>query len=83
MAMEGLTRSWGTRQQVAMVEGHLRTETWNDDGSSRSQLILVCDSVQFVVPEPRPQNPAKPDDGAEREHATPAHGEEADGKPPF
>jgi single-stranded DNA-binding protein len=68
---------------MVMVESRLRTETWNDDGSSRSQFILVCDSVQFVVPEPRPQNPSKPNDGAERKHATPAHGGEADGKPPF
>ena len=42
------------------LKGRLRTETWNDDGTSRSQLILVCDSVQFVVPEPCPQNPSKP-----------------------
>ena len=62
---------------MVMVEGRLRTETWNDEGTSRSQLILVCDSVQFVVPEPRPQNPSKPDDGDEREHTTPALGEEA------
>ena len=83
MAREGHTRSWGTGQQVAMVKGRLRTETWNDDGTSRSQLILVCDSVQFVVPEPQPQNPSKPNDGDEREHATPPAGGEADGKPPF
>jgi single stranded DNA-binding protein len=68
---------------MVMVEGRLRTETWNNDGSSRSQLILVCDSVQFVVPEPRPQNPSKPNDAGEREHATPAAGGEADGQPPF
>jgi|GEM_PF-759823 len=68
---------------MVMVEGRLRTETWNNEGTSRSQLILVCDSVQFVVPEPRPQNPSKSNDGAEREHATPAAGGEADGKPPF
>ena len=65
------------------LKGRLRTETWNDDGTSRSQLILVCDSVQFVVPEPRPQNPSKPNDGGEREHATLAAGGEADGQPPF
>ena len=68
---------------MVMVEGRLRTETWNNDGASRSQLILVCDSVQFVVLEPRPQNPSKPNDGGEREHATPAAGGEADGQPPF
>jgi single stranded DNA-binding protein len=68
---------------MVMVEGRLRTETWNDGSTSRSQLILVCDSVQFVVPEPRPQNPSKPNDGGEREHATLAAGGEADGQPPF
>ncbi len=68
---------------MVMVEGRLRTETWNNDGASRSQLILVCDSVQFVVPEPRPQNQSKPNDAGEREHATPAAGGEADGQPPF
>ena len=54
---------------MVMVEGRLRTETWNNEGTSRSQLILVCDSVQFVVPEPRPQNPSKPNDDDEHEHA--------------
>jgi single stranded DNA-binding protein len=69
---------------MVMVEGRLRTETWNNEGTSRSQLILVCDSVQFVVPEPRPQNPSsKPNDGDEHEHATPPTGGEADGRPPF
>jgi single stranded DNA-binding protein len=68
---------------MVMVEGRLRTETWNNEGTSRSQLILVCDSVQFVVPEPRPQNPSKSNDGDEHEHATPAGGGEADGRPPF
>jgi len=68
---------------MVMVEGRLRTETWNNEGTSRSQLILVCDSVQFVVPEPLPQNPWKPNDGDEREHATPPAGGEADGRPPF
>jgi len=66
-----------------MVEGRLRTETWNNEGTSRSQLILVCDSVQFIVPEPRSQSPSKPNDGDEHEHATPAVGGEADGTPPF
>jgi single stranded DNA-binding protein len=66
-----------------MVEGRLRTKTWNNDGTLRSQLILVCDSVQFVVPEPRPQNPLKPNDGGEREHATPAAGGELGGNHPF
>jgi single-stranded DNA-binding protein len=68
---------------MVMVEGRLRTETWNNEDTSRSQLILVCDSVQFVVPEPRPQSPSKPNDGDEHEHATPPAGGEADGKPPF
>ncbi len=68
---------------MVMVEGRLRTEAWNNEGTSRSQLILVCDSVQFVVPEPRPQNPSKPNDGDERELATPGVGGEADGRPPF
>jgi single stranded DNA-binding protein len=68
---------------MVMVEDRLRTETWNNEGTSRSQLILVCDSVQFVVPEPRPQNPAKPNDSDEHEHATPPDGGEADGSPPF
>jgi single stranded DNA-binding protein len=68
---------------MVMVEGRLRTETWNNEGTSRSQLILVCDSVQFVVPEPRPQNPSKPNDGDEHEHATAPAGGEADGRPPF
>ena len=68
---------------MVMVEGRLRTETWNNEGTSRSQLILVCDSVQFVVPEPRPQSPSKPNDGDEHEHATPPAGGEADGRPPF
>jgi single-stranded DNA-binding protein len=68
---------------MVMVEGRLRTETWNNEGTSRSQLILVCDSVQFVVPEPRPQSPSKPNNGDEHEHATPPTGGEADGRPPF
>ena len=33
---------------MVMVEGRLRTETWNNEGTSRSQLILVCDSVQLL-----------------------------------
>jgi hypothetical protein len=31
-----------------MVEGRPRTEIWNNEGTSRSQLILVCDSVQLL-----------------------------------
>jgi single stranded DNA-binding protein len=33
---------------IVMLEGRLRTETWNNEGTSRWQLILVCDSVQLL-----------------------------------
>lgn len=32
-----------------VASGRLRTESWQKDGSTKSQLILVCDSVQFFV----------------------------------
>ncbi len=64
---------------TVMVEGRQRTETWNNEGTSRSQLSLHC----FVVPEPRPQSSSKPNDGDEHDHATPPAGGEADGRPPF
>jgi single stranded DNA-binding protein len=40
-----------------LVTGRLRTETWEQDDTSRSQLTLVCESVQVLqVPE---RDPAK------------------------
>jgi len=33
---------------MALVEGRLRTESWSDQGATRSQLVLVCDSVRFI-----------------------------------
>ncbi|MGO8765651.1 MAG: single-stranded DNA-binding protein [Limisphaerales bacterium] len=34
----------------AVVTGRLRTERWEKDGESRSQLALICDILFFIAP---------------------------------
>ena len=46
-----------------LLTGRLRTETWEQDDISRSQLTLVCDSVQVL------QFPER--DSAKKEEAVP------------
>ncbi|HXP60677.1 MAG TPA: single-stranded DNA-binding protein [Dongiaceae bacterium] len=36
--------------EMALVAGRLRTETWGQGEAQESKLILICDSVQIVVP---------------------------------
>ena len=44
--------------EQVIVSGRLRTEKWEKDGKPRSQLALVCDSVQFLAnPRPEPEPP--------------------------
>lgn len=36
------------RGTLTIVCGRLRTESWDDSGTQMSQLVLVCESVQFA-----------------------------------
>ena len=40
---------------MVMVTGKLRTET-RDDDSQQSQLVLICDSLQFIKPAPKSES---------------------------
>ena len=48
-----------TKGEMALVADRLRTETWGEGAARESKLILICDSVQIVLPagrnEPRSQ----------------------------
>jgi single stranded DNA-binding protein len=66
-----------------IVEGRWRTETWSDDGTTRSQLVLVVDSVQFFTPEPRAQSSSPSVNGTENNRATLPPGGPSRDAPPF
>ena len=38
-----------SKGDALVASGRLRTESWQKDGSTKSQLIMVCDSVHFFV----------------------------------
>lgn len=43
-----------------LVEGRLRTETWEDkEGNKRSKLSVVCDNVEFLDSATKSDEPAK------------------------
>lgn len=66
--------------EMALATGRLKTETWEKDGKTQSQLTLICDTLRFIVP----QNGTSPSsDTAENE---PHGGDTSNGKddmPPF
>lgn len=66
-----------------IVEGRLRTENWTDEGTSRSQLVLVCDSVRSTISGPPPHEPSQQTDltGGKPEIALPSPS--AQDNPPF
>ena len=68
---------------MLIAEGRLRTESWETDGTTRSQLVLVCDSVQFVTPEPRAQSTAPSSSGAENNPVALPNGGPSRDAPPF
>lgn len=65
--------------ELLIVQGRLRTETWNNEGRSISQLILICDSVRFLVTEPRSQQR----NGRYGDKPAPRDGGHTEGEPPF
>lgn len=43
-----------------LLSGRLRTESWEQDDTTRSQLTLICESVQVLTFSPR-ETPTKPE----------------------
>ena len=43
---------------MALVAGRLKTESWEKDGRKQSKLLVICDSVRFVVPQNGSSTPA-------------------------
>jgi single-strand DNA-binding protein len=39
-----------SKGETVVASGRLRTETWQKDGVTKSQLTLICDSVHFFAP---------------------------------
>ena len=68
---------------MLIAEGRLRTESWEAEGTTRSQLVLLCDSVQFVTPEPRAQGMAPSSNGTEKNPVMLPNGGPAPDAPPF
>ena len=68
---------------MLIAEGRLRTESWETDGTTRSQLVLVCDSVQFVTPEPRAQSTTPSSNSAEKNPVPLPNGGPSPDAPPF
>lgn len=67
-----------TKGDALVVSGRLRTESWQKDGATKSQLILVCDSVRFFV---SAQGPLVSE--GRKEGFLPKPGTEEDDAPPF
>jgi single-stranded DNA-binding protein len=65
---------------MVIVTGRLKTDSWQKDGRTQSQLTLVCDSLRFVVPQNGSSTTA-----SVVESEPPAREEVngKDGKPPF
>jgi single stranded DNA-binding protein len=59
---------------MVVVNGRLRSENW-DKENPHLQLVLICDSLQFVTVVPKPQSENSASSGNE--------GDVAGGQPPF
>ncbi len=68
---------------MLIAAGRLRTESWGDDSTTRSQLVLVCDSVQFVTPELRAQSTTPSSSGTENNPESLPNGRPSRDAPPF
>lgn len=42
------------KREPVLVTGRLRTESWQKDGSNRSRLVLVAETVDFVLSGTKP-----------------------------
>lgn len=67
---------------AVLVEGRLRTESWDDDGMKRSQLVLVCGSLRFITFDQRPQELKESGGAGDKAEARP-NGGKADDDVPF
>ena len=65
---------------MVIVTGRLKTDSWEKDGRTQSQLTLVCDSLRFVMPQ---STSSTPEGVAESEPEAREEVNGKDGKPPF
>jgi single-strand DNA-binding protein len=42
------------RGDPVLATGRLRTETWEQDGANPSRLVLIAESVHFILPASKP-----------------------------
>jgi single-strand DNA-binding protein len=53
---EGLAKH--RKGDMALVSGRLKTETWEKEGKKQYKLVVICDSVRFLVPHNGSTTPA-------------------------
>jgi single-strand DNA-binding protein len=58
--------------EAVLVAGRLRTETWEKDGNSESELFLICECVHPMLPSRKSNGSASPNVPPEAETALPA-----------
>jgi len=46
------------KKEMAIASGRLRTESWEKEGRSYSQLTLICDTLHFLLPQNGTATPA-------------------------
>jgi single-strand DNA-binding protein len=64
------------KEEPVLVSGRLRTESWQKDGANRSRLVLVDETVDFVLSGTKPS-------GANRSTELPLFSEEVRQAVPF
>jgi single-strand DNA-binding protein len=51
------------RGDPVLATGRLRTEAWEQDGANHSRLVLIAETVHFILPAPK-SNGAGPNESA-------------------
>lgn len=63
--------SFATSKSPIHVEGRLQMDQWEQNGQSRSRLLVRVDEWQFLLPKPQTPNPSTPKDSSPKPERKP------------